>query len=90
MLSAEYQVLKNIPGQWVWAENGDIPKGALHCGKEATGEALYLARAQFHNGKHSGKIREGFGGAHVSWGGQEHHFKKYEVFVPDNAIDSEF
>ena len=69
MLMSEYQVLKNIPGEWVWAENGDIPKGALHGGRESDGQALYIARVQFHNGKHSGKIREGFKGAHVSWGG---------------------
>ena len=66
---SEYQVLKDIPGKWVAASKGKIPGGALHCGKESDGKPLYLARGEFPNGIHTGKIRNGFGGAHISWGG---------------------
>ena len=39
------------------AEGGSVPEGALHCGKEAEGAPLYLARANFEGGIHPGKIR---------------------------------
>lgn len=71
-MMSEYQVLRNTPGKWVAAKNGDIPKGALYCGKETDGQSLYLARAYHVNGVHPGKIRHGFKGAHISWGGGEH------------------
>lgn len=72
LMNAEYQVLKNVPGKWVKASKGEIPTAALYCGKESDGQSLFLARAEYVNGVHPGKIRHGYAGARISWGGLEH------------------
>lgn len=90
VLLKEYQILKNIPGKWVAAKDGEIPKGAFYCGKEADGTPIYLARAIHENEIHAGKIRNGCAGALIPWGGIEHLEKEYDVFVPSFKINPEF
>ncbi len=40
-------------------------------GREATGQTLYLCAASYLDGIHIGKIRPGFGGCFISYGGRE-------------------
>ena len=84
----EYQVLSKVKGKWVKAEGGEVPEGALHCGREADGALLYLARTEFEGGVHPGKLRTEFGGILVPWGGKEHMMPSYEVFVPKKPVPS--
>lgn len=66
---------------WTAAKNGSIPAGAVVGGNEADGNALFVARTQFQNGRHGGKVGSHLGGAYCGWGGRSHHFKDYEVLV---------
>jgi hypothetical protein len=67
--------------RWVEAFRGTIPAGALPCGREADGQLLYACRARLQGGIHPGKIRPGFGGANIPWGGRECTVPEYEVLV---------
>lgn len=77
-----YQVLKDVEGEWVDCANGDMPDGALRCGKESSGEDLFLARGDFRDGVHPGKMRPGYGGLRVCHTAEEHHLDNYQVFKP--------
>ena len=49
------------------------------CGREANGEPLFVARARLNGSLHPGKIRFGFGGALIGFGGKEMQVDNYEV-----------
>ncbi len=68
-------------GKWVKASSGSVPNNAFEAGNEASGEIIYLARCDFEGGIHIGKVRRGFGGCNIGWGGREHSIREYEVFV---------
>jgi hypothetical protein len=73
--------------QWVSARNGDVPAGAYSYGFEAPevgflgGPALYACRAPYQGGLHPGKVRPGFNGCYIGWGGQEIPVNPYEVLI---------
>lgn len=69
--------------RWVAASGGTVPPGAVRGGTEHPPgmQALYVCRANFNNGTHPGKIRPGFGGCNIGWGGTEHAVANYEVLV---------
>jgi hypothetical protein len=84
---------------WTSATNGNIPDGAIVCGREADGTVLYVARAIYQGGVHPGKVRKEFGAANIPYGGKEVKVNPYEVLtgkgkwvaasngdVPDGAI----
>jgi hypothetical protein len=50
------EVLRN-PGNWVAANGGTMPDGAVVFGREADGTPLYVARANVEGGVHPGKVR---------------------------------
>lgn len=75
-----YEVLVGN-GKWVSASNGQVPDGAIICGKEADGTPLYVARASYQGGIHPGKVRKEFGAANIPYGGQEVQVNTYEVLV---------
>jgi hypothetical protein len=77
-----YEVLIG-KGKWVTATNGEIPDGAIICGKEADGTPLYVARASYQGGVHPGKVRKEFGAANISYGGNEVKVNPYEVLVAE-------
>lgn len=81
----EYKVLTRLAQEcdWVRAQNGRVPAGAVQGGHEADGTPLYVARARYMGGVHPGKIRKGFGGAHVTYAGKEVEVSDYEVLVGD-------
>jgi hypothetical protein len=74
-----YQVLAP---SWVAASNGAIPEGAIQSGVDAGGQPLYICRDHFNaNDLHPGKIRAGFPGCKIGYGGHEYDRLNYEVLV---------
>lgn len=84
---------------WIEATNGQIPNGAVICGKEANGTPLYVARANYEGGVHPGKVRTEFGAANIPYGGIEVKVNPYQVLcgsfrwvaatngaIPDGAV----
>ncbi len=66
---------------WVSASDGDAPSGSLLSGHEASGEKLYVCRANYNGGTHPGKARNAFGAWNIGWGGKEVPVKQYETYV---------
>ena len=66
---------------WKKSQNGQIPSSAIVAGKESSGERLYTCRGDYNGGVHSGKVRRGFEGCNISWGGDEIKVNPYEVLV---------
>ena len=73
-----YEVLVASP-VWVPGVGDKMEPRAIKTGKEAYGPALYSCRAKFERGTHPGKIRQGFGGCHIPYGGKEIIVKTYEL-----------
>jgi len=75
-----YQVLVPL---WASAANGNIPPGAYSYGFEAGffGPALYPCRGYLNGGLHPGKVRPGFIGCNIGWGGKEVPVNPYEVLI---------
>lgn len=67
------------PGYWVPASGGNVPNCAMAGGEESNGEPLYIARGMIKGGLHIGKVRPGFNGANISYGGKELTVRNYEV-----------
>ncbi len=73
---------------WTSACNGQIPASAKPQGHEASGESLWVARAQLVSdpggedlGTYPGKVRPGFGGANIPYEGEEVAAKCYDVWT---------
>ena len=69
------------PQKWVEAKNGEIPLDAVSAGKEADGNPLFVARADFAEGLHIGKVSPRFGAALIPFDGKENSVQKYEVLI---------
>jgi len=80
-----YEVLMQA-GIWIAGSNGQIPDGAVVCGREENGNPLFVARANVGGGVHPGKIRFDFGAAFIGFGGQEIRVQTYEVLVSQNGL----
>ncbi|XP_077502820.1 natterin-4-like isoform X1 [Amblyomma americanum] len=79
----EYQALvtNGTPMTWVPAACGSVPTGAIQGGSCANGEPLYIGRT-FHDGTLAiGKVHPSHGCLYIPYGGQEHRYTEYEVFV---------
>ncbi|MCT4637351.1 MAG: DUF3421 domain-containing protein [Bacteroidales bacterium] len=68
-------------GKWVASANGRVPLGAVVCGYDTDQKPLYAARAKYNGGIHIGKMKWGFKGAHISYGGREIEVKEYEILT---------
>ena len=66
--------------KWVEASDGYIPRNAVVGGDE-DGAKLYIARAFYKGGTHPGKIKEGWNGCNIGYGGKEITLRNYEVLV---------
>jgi hypothetical protein len=66
---------------WIGATGGNVPPGALAGGHEANGQPLYVCRANLNNAEHAGKIRPGFDGCNIGYGGREEVVPTYDVLV---------
>ncbi|CAL8071719.1 unnamed protein product [Calicophoron daubneyi] len=78
---AQFEVLC-IPGgcyQWMKAEEGNIPSGAIQGGVTSSGEALFIARGDVHDEKCVGKVHPSHQCAYFPWGGKEHSERRYKV-----------
>src|ERR1700724_420587 len=76
----DYEVLMQA-GIWVAGSGGQIPDGAVVCGRGAKGDPLFVARANLNGGLHPGKIRFAFGAAFIGFGGKEVPVNDYEVLT---------
>ena len=66
---------------WVNQAGGRIDRRAARAGREANGEPLYVCSAQFNGGVHPGKLRRGFGGCVVGYGGREFTVEQYSTLI---------
>ncbi|KXJ68452.1 hypothetical protein RP20_CCG003439 [Aedes albopictus] len=76
-----FEVLCGLGFTWVPCENGNLPKGAVLCGKTAYGEELYIGRAHHNGSVTPGKIISSHGCLYIGFDGVEHAHPKYEVLV---------
>ena len=80
-----YEVLvfnnENPLVEWVAAQNGDLPEGAILAGEEANGQPLYVAKASVANDVLIGKLKPSNGVAYVPHDGKELVVTSYEVLV---------
>ena len=65
---------------WKPASGGNVPAGAVQCGNEANGEALFLIVADHAGGKHPGKLNAVWSHGNIPYGGQEVPVQNYKVF----------
>lgn len=68
-------------GHWANASNGNIPNNAIQAGAEANGQPLYVCRAWYSGGIHPGKVRPGFRGCNIGYGGSEIEIQTYDVLT---------
>lgn len=73
---------------WVNQAGGRIDRGAARAGREANGEPLYVCAASFNGGVHPGKLRRGFGGCVVGYGGREYTVGQYSTLVGEGRWQS--
>lgn len=83
--AAEYEVLME-EGIWIAASGGQIPDGAIVCGREANGEPVFVARASIGGGVHPGKVRFAFGAAFIGLGGSETAVQDYQVLTSQEDL----
>lgn len=62
-------------------KNGAISNRAAPVGYEANGTTLYACVGNFNNGRHPGKIRQGFSGCNIGYGGKEYTANSYSVLT---------
>lgn len=78
----DYEVLAN-PGdvelEWVSACSGEVPTGAVVGGRCGQDTPIYVARCHHEQDIVPAKLVVRCEGAFVPWGGEEHHYKEYEV-----------
>ena len=77
---SEYDVLTGY-GQWAGATGGNVPGNAIQAGAEANGTPLFACRAWHAGGLHPGKVRPGFNGCNIGYGGSEISIHSYDVLV---------
>ena len=86
---SSYEVLvlntESPPVEWVAAQNGDLPQGAILAGREANDEPLYVAKASVANQVLIGKLNPSHGKAYVPHDGTELVVTSYEVLVISNS-----
>ncbi|XP_030761912.1 natterin-4-like, partial [Sitophilus oryzae] len=78
---SKYQVLCEQKFDWVPSTNGQVPPNAVIGGRTSSGENLYIGRARHGNSLTVGKIHPSHHTCYISFGGQEHSKKTYEVLV---------
>ncbi|MCA0920725.1 DUF3421 domain-containing protein [Pseudooceanicola nanhaiensis] len=83
LTASHYRVLTGTYN-WLNMSNtpGSIPGAAVPIGYEADGRTLYVCRGEYKGGWHPGKIRAGFSGCSIGYGGREIEVKSYDVLIP--------
>jgi hypothetical protein len=85
VFASDYEVLMDA-GIWIAGSGGQIPDAALVCGRESSGDPLFVARASLNGGVHPGKIRFAFGSAFIGFGGVETPVQNYEVLCSQQDL----
>lgn len=67
--------------QWVPSASGHVPENAVRAGQEASGEPLYVGRADISGSLSVGKVHPSHQCLYVPYGGAEHRINSYEVLV---------
>jgi len=67
--------------RWVRGSFGQMPPRALVGGHEANGQTLFICRGPYKGGVHPGKIRSGFNGCNIGYGGREVTVNPYDVLI---------
>ncbi|KAG5875133.1 hypothetical protein JTB14_015459 [Gonioctena quinquepunctata] len=67
--------------QWVSASNGRVPPCSIEGGKTASGEELYIGRANHMGSQTVGKVHPSHGTCYISFGGKEISCRNYEILV---------
>jgi hypothetical protein len=76
-----YEVLISDGQTRTPAFGDNVPAAALQIGREKDGTPLYAAIVPYLNGVHLGKVRPGFTGASIGYGGKEVMVTSYYVLV---------
>ena len=78
---------KEAAHDWVDANNGFIPSGAVVGGYEAGPgrEALFICRAPVNGGIYPGKVRQAFGSCRIAFDGAAMGVPTYQVLMMANA-----
>ncbi|RVT96732.1 DUF3421 domain-containing protein [Rhodovarius crocodyli] len=62
---------------WVEQRGGQMPSGAQPMGRDTNGQSLYVCSGFHRGGQHPGKLREGFMGCVIGFGGREFTTERY-------------
>ena len=78
------------PHEWVPAQGGVIPTGALAGGLTPSGSTIYVSRARYYNQLVPGQLVDGETSARICSGSLEHPYENYEVLTVENADQFEW
>lgn len=79
---SNYEVLVATANTWVRVTPGSsFPANALPVGHESDGTPLYAGRVAYNGGVHLGKVRPGFSGTNIGYGGLEVTVTTFDVLV---------
>ena len=85
----DYEVLSGLYYEWAPSSHGEVPHGAVKCGRTADGEFLYAGRAHWEGSLTVGKVHPSHGCLYIPYGEEEVKLTEYEVLVqPDKWIDA--
>jgi len=80
----DFELLAGYGYGWVPDSYGNVPSGAVMCGRTSDGEGLYIGRGQYKGNFTPGKIHPSHRCLYIPFGGQEVRLDNYEVLVsPD-------
>lgn len=77
----EYEILRSGDFCWEFATSGEVPVGAVECGKTADGEALFLGRCLYRGTQTPGKLHPSHGCLYIPFNGEEVAVTEYEVLT---------
>ncbi|KAG5871644.1 hypothetical protein JTB14_037960 [Gonioctena quinquepunctata] len=80
-LIPEYEVLCNVPGQWIPSFGGNIPPNALTAGYSKDGEPLYIGRIFNNNAVIIGRVQATHGLCFIPYKDKELSSSLYEIMV---------
>lgn len=76
-----FEVLIGSDVRWKREKNGRFPSDAFPGGRTASGETLYIGRAEHNRSQTVGKLHPTHGSLYIGYGGKEIPFKDYEVLT---------
>ncbi|SPP83275.1 uncharacterized protein LOC117585296 [Drosophila guanche] len=74
-----YEALSGLNYEWLAAENGDVPPGAVRVGQNVDGEALYAGRGYHAGSLTVGKVHPSHGCLYIPYDSEEVKLFAYEV-----------